>query len=280
MKIKTRRMKAWAICWMALAASALFAETPLNWSEIGIVTTTSAGKRLTLTNGVTRTVQFTDALGDVELDLNGHSITGATGLAGVKVLHVTGGTGTHLRIVDSLQSGTAMVCGGDGINGVSSDSNGAAGGVGGTGVEVATDASGVLVSVGAKVTVKGGAGGAGGGGYSGGSGGSGGSGVGGDVNENSGTISGGAGGVGGHGFYYGGAGGWGGNGVKGSVATNAISGAISGGSGGGGGNGDENGGAGGAGGSGVRGSVGANRGTIASASGSGGGAGGGGDSEG
>ena len=224
------------------AAGVLFAESPVDWREIGTVTAISGGTRLTVTNGVTRTVQFTDDLGEVELDLNSHSITGEIGSAGIKIVHGAG-TGTHLKIVDSRQTGTATVCGGDGTWG----------GAGGAGVEVATDAIGVLISVGTDITVKGGNGSV--------NRQPGGNGITGDVRENGGTISGGRGGDGGLvNPDRGGDGGSGGKGVVGNVGENV--GIIVGGTGGNGGDGNLYGGNGGIGGSGVGGGVEANNGTI------------------
>ena len=139
------------------------------------------GWKMMLTNDIAQTVLLTDDLGMFELDLNGHSITGAIGSAGIQIVHGAG-TGTHLRIVDLRQTGQARISGG----------SGAEDGIGGAGIEVATNAVSVHISVGVNVTVEGGHGT-----ISSYDGRNGGVGVVGDVYENLGTISGGAGGVGG-----------------------------------------------------------------------------------
>ena len=195
---------------VALAMSAF----AVQWSDIGIVTADVDGTRVTVTNNVTQTVQFMDDLGEVVLDLNGHAITGTTASAGIQIGHGAG-TGIHLKIVDSRQTCTSTVCGGDGIADVT----------GGAGIDVATNAVNILVSVGAYVMVKGGDGGsADGDGEVLLKGNNGGLGVHGNVSENLGMILGGKGGVG-----YG-AGHDGGIGVLGDVLVNR--GTISGGCGG------------------------------------------------
>ena len=108
MNTKMRAMK--CVVWgITLAAGALFAEAPVHWRAIDSVTTTSSDTQLTVAGNVPNTEQFMDDLGEVELDPNGHFITVATGSAGVKVIYGAN-IGTPLRIVDSLQIGTAMVC--------------------------------------------------------------------------------------------------------------------------------------------------------------------------
>ena len=153
-------------------AMAVCADTPtILWSEIGVVEMAGGVTRVTVTNDVARTVRFTDDLGEVGLNLNGHSIVGPAASAGIQIVHGSG-TGTHLKIVDSWQTGTAMVKGGDAVT---------SGGNGGAGVDVSTDAVNVLISIGETVTVKGGAGRWGGSYYYGGNGGSGGIGINGNV---------------------------------------------------------------------------------------------------
>ena len=278
----------------------IFMMAPSPWFDFGFYGTMGDETWIIMTNNVTHTVQFTDDLGEVVLDLNGHSIMGESASAGIQITHGAG-TGTHLKIIDSQQTGTATVCGGN---------------TRGAGVDVRPGAVDVLISVGEKVTVSGGeggvgvngdvdenhgtisggngknaswrdwdsdggaggcgvkghvaynqgiiSGGSGGWGYGddgcGGRGGNGGDGISGDLEMNSGVISGGAGGSGGYDWGDAGDGGDGGIGVRGTVGTNMLSGVISGGDGGG--AAEEGGGHGGGGGHGVQGDVRENDGII------------------
>ena len=197
-------------CSLYLAEPSLFQYG--DWASTGNVEPIADGLKLIVTNNVSKSVALTDDLGEFILDLNGHSITGASAMAGIKIVHGNG-TGTHLKIVDSQQTGTATVSGG-GWNWSAY--------VGGPGVEVAADAVDVLISVGPGVTVVGGdtasewVGGV----YEGASG------IVGNVKRNDGIIRGAA---GSHGYsdYYGSGGeemgypgGTGGCGVKGNIEEN------------------------------------------------------------
>ena len=118
------------------------------WTDIGQVTKTDTGFELLLTNDVTRTVHFTDDLGELVLDMNGYSITGPESCAAVQVAH-RNGTGIHLKIVNSRDSVTACINGGSG--GVDRYSLN----VGGPGIEAMSNAVEVVFSVGQNVSVAG-----------------------------------------------------------------------------------------------------------------------------
>ena len=233
-----------AVVVVAMAAGAFADSQYSNWTDVGTVSQTADGVQVQLTSNVSRTVRFTDDLGEVVLDLNGFSIVGAASADGISIVHGVG-TGTHLKIVDSLQTGAAKVCGGDG-----NDNSPAGGG----GIKVASETEGVTISVYTNVTVRGGRGGIGIRDWQ-PYGGSGGHGIQGNLQINEGRI---AGGNGCDCDSYG-VGGIGGSGVVGDVYTNRCE--ILGGDGGD-GDSDCGGDSGGSGGHGIQGSLQINEGSV------------------
>ncbi len=159
----------------------------------------NGGWKVTLTNDVAEVIEIGDNLGAVTIDLNGRDLIGKSGADGDETtpggdgapaicIVATGedGAATQLTVVNSGETG-GIVAGGAGGTGNPPGNGGAA-------IEVVSDAkSGTVVSVGAGVTVVGGAGGADVTGT--GTGGEGGAGLVGDVDTNDGVISGGAGGA-------------------------------------------------------------------------------------
>ena len=215
---------------------------------------------VTLQDDVTGPVRIPDNLGKVQIDLNGHTITGPNGETGgateagtsgqsaIIVYHDTekSGDATELAIVDGNPDETADIVGGDGGDGNTP-------GDGAPAIKIDDDVqTGVTLVVGEQVDIQGGKGGnalgvdADGNGVPGGDGGAG---VDGDVKTNNGTITGGDGGAGSDGGDVGGNGGNGGDGVTGTEGEDGT-GTTVGGNGGKGGDGDDKGGQGGDGGAG------------------------------
>ena len=129
-------------------------------------------------------IDIPDDFGRVTIDLNGHDLLGGDGKPALRIVSKSGdGAPTVLSVVTT--GGDALVKGGDG-------GAGNPGGDGAPAIEVAEDAQdGVLVNVGAGVTVRGGDGGC----STAGRGGDGGAGIVGDVGTNDGKLVGGNGGA-------------------------------------------------------------------------------------